>query len=49
MIQKWYRYFVAFNNYKHLKFLMKQATIIQRYYRLFQLKNNCKKKVLQLK
>jgi hypothetical protein len=28
MIQKWYRLYVAYNNYKKLKFLMAQATVI---------------------
>ena len=38
-IQKTWRYFKAYSDFKQLKFLMSQATIIQRRYRLWQLKN----------
>jgi len=38
-IQKTWRYFKAYSNFMQLKFLMDKATIIQRRYRLWQLKN----------
>jgi len=35
MIQKTWRYYKAFSNFKQLNFLMGKATIIQRRYRLW--------------
>jgi hypothetical protein len=49
MIQKTYRFFRAYSNFKQLKFLMKSATYIQRRYRLFQIKNNAKKKLVEIR
>lgn len=49
MIQKTWRFFKAYSNFQQLKFLMKKATIIQRRYRLWQLKNQTQKKLAKLK
>jgi IQ domain-containing protein H len=48
MIQKQYRYYRAYSNFRQLKFLMSRATYIQRKYRLFQIKNKTKIKLRQL-
>ena len=49
MIQKTWRYYKAFSNFKQLNFLMGKATIIQRRYRLWQLKNQTQKKLKKLR
>ena len=49
MIQKIWKGYRAFSNFKQLKFLMKKATIIQRRYRLYQLKSKTNKKLKQLR
>ena len=48
-IQKTWRYFKAYSNFMQLKFLMNKATIIQRRYRLWQLKNQTQKKLKKLR
>ena len=48
-IQKTWRYFKAYSNFRQLKFLMDKATIIQRRYRLWQLKNQTQKKLKKLR
>jgi hypothetical protein len=47
-IQKAYRRFKAYSAYAQLKFLMEKATIIQRRYRLYQLKKSTKLRVKEL-
>jgi IQ domain-containing protein H len=47
-IQKNYRRFKASSAYAQLKFLMEKATIIQRRYRLYQLKKSTKMRVREL-
>lgn len=48
-IQKIWRGHRAYTNFRQLKHLMKQATFIQRQYRLFQIRNNTKLKLRHLK
>ena len=48
-IQKTWRYYKAYSDFKQLKFLMTQATVIQRRYRLWQLKNQTQIKLRKLK
>ena len=48
-IQKTWRYYKAYSDFKQLKFLMAQATVIQRRYRLWQLKNQTQIKLRRLK
>lgn len=47
-IQKHYRRFKAFSAYAQLRYLMEKATIIQRRYRLYQLKKSTKMRVKEL-
>ena len=47
-VQTTWRRHKAFSAFAHLKFLMLKATIIQRKYRLYQLKKSTKQKVFQL-
>ena len=49
MIQKTWRYYKAFSNFKQLKFLMVKARKIQKRYRLWQLKNQTQKKLKKLR
>ena len=48
-IQTEWRYYRTYRNFKQLKYLMDRATFIQRKYRLFQIKNNTKKKLKNLR
>ena len=47
-IQKNYRRFKAYSAYAQLKYLMEKATVIQRRYRLYQLKKSTKMRVREL-
>ena len=49
MIQKTWRYYTAYSNFKQLNFLMGKAKIIQQRYRLWQLKNQTQKKLKKLR
>lgn len=49
MVQKTWRRYCSYNNFKQLRFLMKQATTIQGRYRLWQLKNQTQKKLKKLR
>mgnify|MGYP000253520320 CR=1 FL=1 len=48
MIQKNYKMFKDYQNYKQLQYLIKMATVIQRKYRLWQIKNTTRKKLKKL-
>jgi hypothetical protein len=47
-IQKFWRRYKAFTAYSQLKFLMEKAAVIQRKFRLFQLRRSTKQKILEL-
>jgi hypothetical protein len=47
-IQKNYRRYKAYSAYAQLKYLMEKATVIQRRYRLYQLKKSTKMRVREL-
>lgn len=47
-IQKYYRRHRAYGNYKQLKFLIAMATVIQRKYRLWQIKHKTRKKIKKI-
>lgn len=47
-IQKCYRRFKAYSAYAQLKYLMEKATVIQRRYRLYQLKKSTRMRVKEL-
>lgn len=47
-IQKNYRRYKAFSAYAQLKYLMEKATVIQRRYRLYQLKKSTRQRVREL-
>ena len=49
MIQKTWRYYTAYSNFKQLNFLMGKAKVIQQRYRLWQLKNQTQKKLKKLR
>jgi len=49
MIQKIWKGYKSYSNFKQLKYLMKKASIIQRRYRLYLLKSKTNKKLRELK
>jgi len=47
-IQKNWRRYKAYSGYSQLKFLMEKATVIQRKFRLYQLKKSTREKIAEL-